>query len=103
MREKLKELDNTTCTFNATIDIIKREKIKGKYINVILFKHVKMDGISLANHCWQIQSNIDTKINKSMLQTHVNFVATVQTYIKNKKGLKVMDYCLTNIKVISIL
>lgn len=102
MRVELEKINKTTNTFSAKIDFIKSAKVKGKYVNIILFRHVKMDNKILTNHVWQLQSNINTKINKSMLHKEITFVATAEKYYKNKDGKKVLDYCLNNIKVIEI-
>ena len=98
MRVELKKHDNEVVEVTAIYRLYAVTNSKRNY----LFKKVCLNGIEICDHIW-IKSFKNE--NKFKLEKHAEYklIGEVKQYYKrDKEGNKMIDYCITNPRVIKI-
>ena len=98
MRVELKKHDTEVIEVTATFRRFATTNNRRNY----LFKNVCLNGVEITDHIW-IKSYKNYK--KFKLEKHAEYklIGRVKKYYKNDKdGNKVIDYCITNPRVIKI-
>ena len=98
MRIELQKHDKEVITVSATFKRFAITNSKKHY----LFKHVLFNGMEITDHIW-IKSYKNYKTCKLERNAEYTLTGRVKKYYKNdKNGNKVIDYCITNPRVIKI-
>ena len=98
MRIELQKHDTEVITVTATFKRFATTNDKRNY----LFKHVFFNGSEITDHIW-IKSYKNYKSCKLERNAEYVLIGKVKKYYKNDKdGNKIIDYCITNPRVIKI-
>ena len=98
MRIELQKHDTEVITVTATFKRFATTNDKRNY----LFKHVFFNGSEITDHIW-IKGYKNYKNCKLERNAEYVLIGKVKKYYKNDKdGNKIIDYCITNPRVIKI-
>ena len=98
MRIELQKHDTEVITVTATFKRFATTNDRRNY----LFKHVFFNGSEITDHIW-IKSYKNYKSCKLERNAEYVLIGKVKKYYKNDKdGNKIIDYCITNPRVIKI-